>query len=64
MCPLGSGEGALRAETGFHHNPTPGAGHGSKRTWNLPSHVFIKHVLSPVCVPGLVLHTGAVVPVS
>lgn len=64
MCPLGSGEGALRAETEFHHNPTPGSGHGSKRTLNLPSHVFIKHVLRPVCVPGLVLHAGVAVPVS
>lgn len=64
VCPLRSGQGALRAETGSRHIPTPGAGCGTRRTLNLPSHVFIKHMLSTCRVPGLVLGAGAVVLVS
>lgn len=44
--------------------PTPGAGCGTRRTLDLPSHVFIKHVLSTYRVPGLVLGAGVVVLVS
>ncbi|XP_036703574.1 zinc finger protein 653 isoform X2 [Balaenoptera musculus] len=63
VCPLRFGQGALRAETGSRHTPTPGAGCGT-RTLNLSSHVFIKHMLSTYRVPGLVLGAGAVVLVS